>query len=146
MMFILPVSLLSSTSSYIYIVESITGHRKTATLDSNPLTSSYRETKARYRRNFALYQADAVEGEGTGQQSGVEAELERLQEQLSLIEALEERNKAQLDSFVDEDDQWNSLEAYEKELLNCKDKLVERMDILAEQMVMLWMGQKSQDG
>ncbi|CAJ1956662.1 unnamed protein product [Cylindrotheca closterium] len=124
------------------MVEPITGHRKTATLDSNPLTSSYRETKARYRRNSALYQADAVEGEGTG----VEAELERLQEQLSLIEALEERNKAQLDSFVDEDDQWNSLEEYEKELLNCKDKLVERMDILAEQMVMLWMGQKSQDG
>lgn len=96
---------------------------------------------------FALHQTDGSdEGESSGQKSGIEDELETLQEQLSLIEALEERNKSQLESFVDEEDQWNSMDDYEKELLNSKEKVVERMDLLAEQMIMLWMGQKSQDG
>jgi hypothetical protein len=34
-------------------------------------------------------------------------EMERLQNHLYLIEALEERNKAQLESFIDTVDQWN---------------------------------------
>jgi hypothetical protein len=86
---------------------------------------------------------DSDEGEP---KSGIEAELGRLQEQLSLIEALEARNKAQLDSFVDEEDQWNSMEEEERNLLKSKDSIDEKMEFLTEQMIMLWIGQKSQDG
>jgi hypothetical protein len=56
--------------------------------------------------------------------------LEDLQAQLSYIEALEERNKAQLDSFVDEQDQWNSLEPFEQELLRSKESILEQMESL----------------
>lgn len=56
--------------------------------------------------------------------------LEELQAQLSYIEALEERNKAQFDSFVDEQDQWESLEPFEQELLLSKDSVVEQIEKL----------------
>ncbi|KAG7339292.1 peptide deformylase [Nitzschia inconspicua] len=47
-----------------------------------------------------------------------------LRAQLSYIEALEERNKAQLDSFLDEQDQWDSLEPFEQELLLQKESIL----------------------
>lgn len=73
-------------------------------------------------------------------------EMNSLQYQLSLIGALEERNRAQLDSFIDEEDQWNSLDNNEKELLQSKDKLEERMEELLSVLVSDWMGQKSLEG
>ena len=76
----------------------------------------------------------------------LEAEMASLKNQLDLIEALEERNKAQLDSFVDELDQFNSLEPEERELLQSKEQLLKRMDILADELVQMWMGQKTMDG
>ena len=76
----------------------------------------------------------------------LEAEMESLKNQLDLIEALEERNKAQLDSFVDELDQFNSLEPEERELLQSKEQLLKHMDILADELVQMWMGQKTMDG
>lgn len=84
-------------------------------------------------------------GESTSN-NNIEAELERLQQQLSLIEALEARNEAQLDSFVDKDGQWDSLGEEEKVLLESKESIIHEMEILAEQLVQLWMGQKSIDG
>jgi hypothetical protein len=78
--------------------------------------------------------------------SSIEVELELLQQDFTLIEALEARNEAQLDSFVDKEDQWNSLDQEERILLESKEFLVQRMEILAEKMVQLWMGQKSMDG
>ena len=77
---------------------------------------------------------------------GIQEELERLQDQLQYIEAIESRNEAQLDSFVDEEDQWNSMEEEERELLKSKEAIQQKMELLTEQLVMLWMGQKSQDG
>ncbi|CAB9531248.1 expressed unknown protein [Seminavis robusta] len=59
-----------------------------------------------------------------------EDEMDELQNQLALIEALEERNKAQLDSFVDEQDQWDSLEEEEREFLLQKDTILKRIDEL----------------
>jgi hypothetical protein len=56
--------------------------------------------------------------------------LELLQNQLVYIQALEERNKAQLDSFVDEEDQWESMEDYEKELLSSKEELEKQLNEL----------------
>lgn len=53
--------------------------------------------------------------------------LESLQNTLSLIEAVEERNTAQLDSFVDKDAQWESLEPYERDLLSSKEEVVKRL-------------------
>lgn len=58
----------------------------------------------------------------------------------------QERNKAQLESFVDEQDQWESLEEYERELLMSKDSILQKMEGLTEQLVMLFMGQKMKDG
>lgn len=84
-------------------------------------------------------------GEGVANK-GIEAEIGRLQEQLSLIEALEARNEAQLDSFIDAEDQWNSMEEEERSLLESKEGIIEKMELLAEEMMMLWMGQKSQNG
>ncbi|KAL7530201.1 hypothetical protein ACHAXR_003360 [Thalassiosira sp. AJA248-18] len=85
-------------------------------------------------------------GSGNASEMGIEDELERLQNQLSLIEAIEERNKAQLDSFVDEEDQWQSLEEDERELLSSKDSVIQKMESLTEQLVMLFMGQKMKNG
>ena len=56
--------------------------------------------------------------------------LEELQVQLSYIEALEERNKAQLDSFVNEQDQWESLEPFEQELLLSKEEVLKQIEKL----------------
>ena len=82
----------------------------------------------------------------TSEKNALEEELERLQNQLALIEALEERNKAQLDSFVDEQDQWDSMEEEDRQLLRQKDEMTQRMETLAEEMVQIWMGAKSMDG
>jgi hypothetical protein len=84
--------------------------------------------------------------EGSDGGSCIENELERLQYQLSLIEALEERNKAQLDSFVDAEDQWESLEEEERSLLRSKEEVVDKMDKLASELVQMWMGGKSMEG
>jgi peptide deformylase len=53
--------------------------------------------------------------------------MEELQSQLSYIEALEERNKAQLDSFIDEQDQWNSMEPNEQDVLMKKQSILEQI-------------------
>ena len=76
----------------------------------------------------------------------IEAELEELQQQLAVIEALEARNEAQLDSFVDEEDQWNSLEEEERIVLRGKDFVVQRIEVLSEELIRMWMGAKSMDG
>jgi len=76
----------------------------------------------------------------------LEEELEDLQNQWTYIEALEERNKAQLDSFVDEQDQWDSMDEEDRALLQSKDDILKRMDILAEELVQVWMGGKMMDG
>ena len=80
------------------------------------------------------------------EKTSLEEELDRLQQTLTSIEALEERNKAQLDSFVDEEDQWNSMEEFERELLQSKDEVVERMEKMAEELMQMWMGAKSMEG
>ena len=95
----------------------------------------------KYVTNLSLSQ-DSTENDG----GAIQQELERLQNQLSIIEALEERNKAQLESFIDEEDQFNSMEEEERDLLKSKDSVIEQMELLTEQLIMLWMGQKSQDG
>ena len=56
--------------------------------------------------------------------------LEELQGTLHYIEALEERNKSQLGSFIDEQDQWESMEDFERELLSSKDKIQKQFDDL----------------
>lgn len=76
----------------------------------------------------------------------IEEELEYLQHQLTLIEALEERNKAQIESFIDEEDQWNSMDKYEKDLLGSKESITARMEQLTEELVLIFMSQKSKNG
>ena len=76
----------------------------------------------------------------------IEIELEELQHALELIEALEIRNESQLDSFIDKHDQWDSLEEEERVLLSSKEYVKERIDILSEELIQLWMGTKSMDG
>jgi hypothetical protein len=79
-------------------------------------------------------------------QSPLELELQELQQRYMWIEALEERNAAQLPSFIDEQHQWESLEPEEQLLLQHKPMIEARMQELAEQLIQLWMGQKSRDG
>ena len=85
-------------------------------------------------------------GEDDSSSTGIEKELEKLQHQLTLIEAIEERNKAQIYSFIDEEDQWNAMEEWEQELLSSKDALTQRMEQLTEELVLLFMGEKSKNG
>jgi len=59
--------------------------------------------------------------------------IDAIQNQLTYIEALEARNKAQLGSFVDEEDQWESLEDFERELLLSKEDLTVRLEELLTQ-------------
>ena len=73
-------------------------------------------------------------------------EIEQLQQQLTYIEALEERNRAQLDSFVDEQDQWDSMEEDERQLLQSKQSTVDRLEQMTSELVSMWMGGKSMDG
>lgn len=56
----------------------------------------------------------------------LQGELDNIQNQLSLIEALEARNEAQIYSFIDEKDQWDSLEEEERQLLLKKSRLLNR--------------------
>jgi hypothetical protein len=105
-------------------------------------TTLIRERKATLSSLFSSESGD----DEVPKSSSIEIELESLQHNFSLIEALEARNEAQLDSFVDKEDQWNSLEEEERILLESKELLVQRMEILAEKLVQLWMGQKSMDG
>lgn len=99
-----------------------------------------------FSRGLVLLAEKKEEENSEPENSLLEEELESLQNQLSLIEALEERNKSQLESFVDEQDQWDSMEEEERELLLQKDAIVERMGKLAEELVRFWMGAKSMDG
>jgi len=93
-----------------------------------------------------LCMSGGIEDDDISSQTGIEEELERLQNQLSLIEAIEERNRAQLESFVDEKDQWGSLEEDERVLLGSKDSILEKMEVLSEEIVMLFIGQKVKRG
>lgn len=72
--------------------------------------------------------------------------LDDLQYQLSLIEALKGRNRAQLDSFVNANDQCVSLSADEKALLNSKDALEDRLEEIIADLINSGMGWKSLDG
>jgi hypothetical protein len=56
--------------------------------------------------------------------------LQGLQNELLWIEAIEERNKAQLDSFIDVQDQWESLDIDEKELLLKKQSIMDAIEQL----------------
>ena len=76
----------------------------------------------------------------------MQQELQDLQYQLSLIQALEERNRAQLDSFVDAAQQWESLSPDEKALLTSKAALEQRCDTIMMELVNSWVGRKSVDG
>jgi hypothetical protein len=78
--------------------------------------------------------------------NGISMEIERLQQQLNFIEAIEERNKAQIDSFVDEQDQWDSMEEYERQLLQSKVEVEKRLEQLTSELVSLWISGKSIEG
>jgi hypothetical protein len=137
---LLCIASIFSCTSNAFLVMSQTVYNDRALFFRNPLGSTLSS------RILTLCQVAANDSDEGEPKSGIEAELGRLQEQLSLIEALEARNKAQLDSFVDEEDQWNSMEKEERNLLKSKDSIDEKMEFLTEQMIMLWIGQKSQDG
>ena len=55
---------------------------------------------------------------------------QELQNQLDWISAIEERNTAQIDSFIDEQDQWDSMEEWERELLTEKQNIQKQFDEL----------------
>lgn len=78
--------------------------------------------------------------------NGLTEEMERLQQKLTYIEALEERNKAQLDSFVDEQDQWDSMEEEERQLLQSKGDIEKRLEQMTSELVNMWIGGKSMEG
>ena len=86
------------------------------------------------------------ETKNTKKKNPIEVELQKLQYQLELIEALEIRNESQLESFVDKQDQWDSLEEEERILLQSKPIIEQRMEKLTEELIQLWMGTKSMDG
>ena len=91
-------------------------------------------------------EAGAENVEDDSSSTGIEEELEKLQNQLTLIDALEERNAAQIYSFIDEEDQWNAMEEWERELLSSKEALTQRMEQLTEELVLMFMGEKAKNG
>lgn len=101
-------------------------------------------SKVKFATDSSLDDENAVpENDDQEGKTDIEKELERLQYTLITIEALEERNKAQLESFVNEEDQWNSLEDFERELLGSKEEILERTNKMVEKMTRLWMDAKS---
>ncbi len=108
---------------------------------------TYSPTKV-YARPLALKSKSGNvddEQENAENSSSIEEELERLQLTLTTIEALEARNESQLESFVDEQDQWESMEEEERVLLQSKDKIVQRLDTLTTELMQMWMGAKSRE-
>ena len=78
--------------------------------------------------------------------NAITEEMEQLQQQLTYIEVLEERNKAQLGSFVDAQDQWDSMEDEERQLLQSKADIERRLEQMTSELVSMWMGSKSMEG
>lgn len=77
---------------------------------------------------------------------GINACLSNFKLMYTHLLSLKERNRAQLESFVDEEDQWQSLEQDERDLLKSKGAITQKMEELAEELVLLFMGQKLRDG
>ena len=96
------------------------------------------------QRDMSLFSTSA--GDDAFASNALTDEVERLQGQLQLIEALKERNRAQLDSFLDKEDQWESLEPEERDLLNSKESCEEKLEQLTSEMVDIWMTGKSLEG
>ena len=90
--------------------------------------------------------ASDEDGGGVGIGSDLEVEIESLQLRLAYIEALESRNAAQIESFVDESDQWDSMEDEEREMLRSRGEIERRLEDLTEELVTMWMGRKAADG
>lgn len=90
--------------------------------------------------------SDDTDNDGKELPDEITEEIEKLQQQLTYIEALEERNKAQLDSFVDEQDQWDSMEEDERQLLLRKVDIQTRLEQMTSELVSMWMGGKSMEG
>ena len=84
--------------------------------------------------------------ESSDPSNAITEEMEQLQQQLTYIEALEERNKAQLESFVDAQDQWDSMEEEERRLLQSKADIERRLEQMTSELVSMWMGGKSMEG
>ena len=94
-----------------------------------PLSLVYRTTSS--QRTSGLF---AVENDGSDLDDENVPLVVQLQEKLVYIQALEERNKAQIDSFVDEEHQWESMEEYERELLSSKEDIEKQLnELLAEE-------------
>eukprot|EP00547_Thalassionema_nitzschioides_P002835 CAMPEP_0194223664 /NCGR_PEP_ID=MMETSP0156-20130528/35669_1 /TAXON_ID=33649 /ORGANISM="Thalassionema nitzschioides, Strain L26-B" /LENGTH=89 /DNA_ID=CAMNT_0038954891 /DNA_START=313 /DNA_END=582 /DNA_ORIENTATION=- len=63
-----------------------------------------------------------------------ETELAILQNDVVWIEAIEERNKAQLESFNNEQDQWDSMTDWEQDLLTNKESHMKRIEVLTKRL------------
>ena len=48
--------------------------------------------------------------------------------------------------FIDEEDQWNAMDEYEKDLLSSKESITARMEQLTEELVLMFMSEKSKKG
>jgi hypothetical protein len=57
-------------------------------------------------------------------------DLEELRMRLVWIDAIEQRNEGQIDSFIDEEDQWNSMEEEERQLLGSKEFIIGRIEYI----------------
>lgn len=146
------LAIVAITTTCIPDVRGFTGNATNRNISVNSQSSSpcYKQGQGRLSLLVPRYthQSDSNEKKADEDDapSDIEIELENLQNQITSIEALEERNKAQLDSFVDEQDQWDSLEDFERKLLSSKDETVKRMEKIAEELLQLWMGAKSMEG
>ena len=146
------LAIVAITTTCIPHVRSFTGNATNRNISVNSQSSSpyYKQGQGRLSLLVPQYahQSDSNEKKADEDDapSDIEIELESLQNQITSIEALEERNKAQLGSFVDEQDQWDYLEDFERELLSSKDETVKRMEKIAEELLQLWMGAKSMEG
>lgn len=78
--------------------------------------------------------ADETNGKKESSQSKLQEELSNIQIQLTLIEAIEARNEAQIYSFVDEQDQWESMDEEDRLLLQSKLLLEERRDDIESEL------------
>ena len=110
----------------------------------------YPSTRSTINRNFIIHGSnhdDSTDGACKDDPPNtISQEIEMLQQQLTYIEALEERNRAQIDSFIDEQHQWESMEEDERQLLRSKDDIKDRMEQMTSELVSLWMGGKSVEG
>ena len=91
----------------------------------------YKQSAVRLCDGFGKPVQQSLEGENHFV-SNLRQELSDLEYLVQVFEALRQRNKAQLGSFIDEAHQWRSMPQFERDILTNSTVVIERIERIEE--------------